>query len=449
MADNIAGKGGKIERCTDALYAGIVGKKLYKHDVMGSIAHVTALGELGLITSGDAEVIQRALTRIFYDVTGEKLAIPSDRDLIDFLDEELKTRVGELGEKVNVARTRDDRIALDVRMYVRDAAGEIAEYVKTVVQTLVSVAEVNTLTFMPSSYGEAEGQPTTAAHLLLARAEAFMRDGARIKKVAENTDGMPLYSAYGTGLRLPVDKKRVAELLRFKSVAYNTADALTDTDYIRELLFAVALFADHARSLANDVRRYILKGYATLPEDFTTPSEVRILNALPLGADALSSAASALSSVCREAFYDAPPLDLFRYASDAENAVKTLVPALNELVAALTFDAQSSLKAAQVGYSTAADCVDYLVAKGETKSNAIETVTKLCVYCRDNSKRLDTLPLEIYTEFSDKFDADVVSDMRIKNAVRLRKNDGEPSDVSTRAEIRSINRRIAKIFDKD
>lgn len=449
MADNATGKGVKIERGASALRAGSIGKKLYKHDVMGSIAHVTALGELGLITSGDAEVLQRALTRIFYDVTSDKIAIPAEEDLFDFLDNELKTRVGELGEKVNVARTRDDRTALDVRMYVRDAAGEIAEYVKTAVQTLVSVAEVNTLTFMPASYGEAEGQPTTAAHSLLARAEAFLRDGARIKKVIESTDGMPLYSAYGTGLRLPVDKKRVAELLRFKTVAYNTADAVADTDYIRELLFAVAVFADHAEAIANDVREYVVKGYATLPENFTVPSEARILNVLPVGADALITSARALSSLCREAFRNAPILDLCLCAIEAESSVKALVPALNELVAALSFDAQASLKAAQIGYPTAADCIDYLVAKGENKSSALGIVTKLCVYCRDNSKRLDTLPVEIYTEFSDKFGADVVSDMRIRNAVRLRKNDGEPSDVSTRAEIRSLNRRITKVFDKD
>lgn len=424
-------------------------KKLYKYDVMGSIAHVTALGETRLIPQGEAEVLQRALTQVFYDVTNEKLALPSDTDLFDFLDSELKTRVGEIGEKINVGRTREDRIALDVRAYARELSSDINEYVKTVIKTLISVAEVNTLTFLPFSYNGTEGQPTTAAHVLLARAESFMRDAARLKKAAENADGMPLYSGYGTGLRLPVDKKRVAELLKFRSIAANCADAISDTDFARELLFATEVFADHVRTLLSDVREWMVKGYVLPAEGFSQPSDVRLLSVVPSGVNALLAAASSLSATCRDYGCDAPLTDLFRNAAEAENAVKSLVPALNDLIASLSFDAQASLKAAQSGYSTAADCVDYLIAKGETKSEATETVTKLCVYCRDNGKRLDTLPIEIYKDFSDKFDADVVSDMRVRNAVRLRKNEGEPSDVSTRSEIRSLNRRLTKTYDKD
>ena len=447
--DDATVNGGKNERKAVCIRVRAAGRKLYKHDVMGSIAHVTMLGETGLIPSGDAEVLQRALTRVFYDVTNEKLVIPPDVDLFDFLDAELKTRVGEIGEKVNVARTRDDRIALDMRMFTRELACDLNEYVKTVIKTLVAVAEINTLTFIPFSYKGTEGQPTTAAHVFLARAESFMRDAARLKNVAEETDGMPLYSAFGTGLRLPADKKRVAELLRFKSVAYNTADALTDVDYLRGLLFAVSVFADHVSTLLGDMREWTIKGYLVPSEDFAVPSDVRLLSVVPTGINSLIAASDALSSLCRESNRNAPLTDLFRCAADAENSVKSLVPMLNELVASLTFDSQISIKAAQTGYSTAADCVDYLIAKGESKSAATEIVTKLCVYCRDNGKRLDTLPAEIYTEFSDKFDPDVVSDMRVRNAVRLRKNEGEPSDVSTRAEIRSLNRRITKLFDKE
>lgn len=421
-------------------------RKLYKHDLMGSIAHCTMLGEVELIPSPDAEVVQRALTKIFYDITNEKLALPAECDVFDFLDSELEIRIGELAKKLNVARTRGDRLALDVRMYVREISSDACEYVKTLVQTLIAVAEVNGLTFIPSVANGGEGQPTTVAHLALGHAEAFMRDIARFKRIADDGDDMPLYSAYGTGLRLPVDKKRVAELLKFKSVAHNVADALVNVDYIRELEFAVELLSKHLIELTERVSGWIASGYALASDALTEPSEIRPLKKLPIAVNALTERLRSVAAVCAKSYGASEIVDLFDYAVEAESEIKAVIPQINDLVASLTFDLQASLKAAQAEYSTARDCVDYLLAKGESKDEAENVVTKLCVYCRDNGKRLDTLPLEVYKDFSEAFEADVVSDMKVRNAVRLRKSEGEPSDVSTRAEIRSLNKRLNKIF---
>ncbi|MFR6640094.1 MAG: lyase family protein [Christensenellales bacterium] len=272
--DDTTVNGGKNERKAVCIRVRAAGRKLYKHDVMGSIAHVTMLGET------DCSVRRRRgsstrVTRVFYDVTNEKLVIPPDVDLFDFLDAELKTRVGEIGEKVNVARTRDDRIALDMRMFTRELACDLNEYVKTVIKTLVAVAEINTLTFIPFSYKGTEGQPTTAAHVFLAVPNPLCVTPQDLKTSPKKRTvcrSIPHSERIETSCR----QKRVAELLRFKSVAYNTADALTDVDYLRGLLFAVSVFADHVSTLLGDIREWTIKGYLVPSEDFAVPSDVRL-----------------------------------------------------------------------------------------------------------------------------------------------------------------------------
>ena len=306
---------------------------------------------------------------------------------------------------------------------------------------------------MPSLYRGENGQPTTVAHTLLASVEGFVRDTERFDLVYKRANSMPLYSAFGTGLRLPIARKRVAELLKFETVTPNSLDALSDNDYIYEYLLACNLTLKRVGSLAGKIASWIgSNGYANIGENFVSQSPCSYTAVYSEKLAELKGKASVATALLHKAdSIDCGCITPSRknYAMvatifDAQVALVSALKDLNDIVATLTFNEAETLKCATAKYSTAIDCVDYLISKGADQADAYAIVGKLCAYCVENGKRLDTITLDIYNEFSPLFEDDIISAMRVKNATRLRKHEGEPSDVSVRAEIRTVIKKLAK-----
>ncbi len=428
-------------------------KRFYKHDIMGTIAHITMLSEQGYISQSDSEVIQKALTQIFYDITEEKLSLTGVSNVFAFLDEELSGRIGELSSKVNIARTTNERLLLDARMYAKELSNELIEKLEQLILTALNIAENQTTTFINSETFGYPSQPTTIAHTVCAHIESFVRDINLFNSAISSSSVMPLYSGYGTGIRMNVDKKRVASLLGFNEVAQNTLDGINDTSFINSLNFAITETAKDISSFAKSLYGWLKSGIISLSSlsvspvsygrlTFDTLSEITSKTAICISAQSTANIIELTST-------SANILDIISTMFESQNAIECIFDDIFSTLEKVAFNEQTALKEATANYTTAIDCVNYLVSKGENLSTAYEIVGKICEYCEINNKRLDTIAFEVYEQFSPLFENDIIPAMRVKNAVRLRKNVGEPSDVSVRAEIRAIKRKLNKLLPSE
>lgn len=434
-------------------------KRLYKHDIMGSIAHCTMLCEQGILSEKETKQIRNALTQVFYDITSGALQLENARDIFEFLDGVMVTRIGNVADKLNIARSKSDRAALTLRMYVNELCGELNDSLKSLIESVIEISRNNLTTVMPGSYRFTKGQPTTLAHTLMAFAEMFTRDIVRYNEIKKHALVMPLYSMYGTGTRFAVNRRRVAELLKFPSVTQNSLDALTDTDYVSEFIGATAITAKHISTVCNTFIKWSAKEYGFIQtnDSITFDSEATPTAAEPVVLETIKARLSrcitmpALLSELNENSLDYCGI-VHEFADtvfETENNIKSALGMLNAILPSFAFDSQAMLKAATNDYTVAHDCLDYLLLKGAPQSEALETVGKLCEYCYENNKRLDTITLDVYKEFSPLFEQDIISAMRLKNATRLRKHEGEPSDVAVRAEIRAMDRKLHRLFPEN
>lgn len=433
-------------------------KRLYKHDIMGSIAHCTMLGEQNIISEEETKVIQQALTQIFYDITTGKLVPEGAVDIYDFLDSELGARIGNIADKLNIARSKYDRAALDRRMYVSQLCGDINESLKKLIEKIRETSNNYIAVIMPSQANFVKASPTTLAHTLMAYAERFMRDIVRMKETAKTAAVMPLYSGYGTGVAYKVDRRRVAQLLKFSSVTQNSLDAVTDNDFICEFLSSAALISKHVSSLCTLLMDWCTKEvpFARLDKSVNTDSKIvpssvepSVLETLKIKADKCTSLCLTSAAYCPGAYYTEADYAVIEPVFEAESLIKNCLEILTAVLSSFFFDEQAMLKAATAGFTTALDCVEYLVKKGENRNAAYEIVGKLCQYCAENNKRLDTITVDVYKTYSPLFEKDVIYVARAKSVARLRKNEGEPGEVAVRAEMRSIDRRLNKLFPEE
>ena len=431
-------------------------KRLYKHDIMGSIAHCTMLGEQGIIEEEETNIILKALTQIFYDITTGKLQPENARDIYGFLDRQLYELVGALAEKLDIARTICDRSTLNLRMYVKELCSDLNDELKKLIETLMLVSESKLSVVMPSQYHGSKSQPTTLAHCLMAFVEAFMRDAERLNVVKKQASVMTMYNGFGTGTTFKVNRRRVAELLQLDLISQNSLDALTDIDYIHDFMSAAAAIARHIEKVCNTFICWSKKecGFARADASFNIDSEATPQTDKPLAMETIRLKVSKCSVLVNSAdsldertlSYGSSAYAAAETVFEAEGILKNCLSILSALIPSYSFDEQAMQKAAVSDYGVARDCADYLIANGETKEQAYAITGKLCEYCSQNNKRLDTLPIEIYKEFSPLFEKEIISLMRPKTAVRIRKHDGEPGEVAVRAEIRALKRKLNKLF---
>lgn len=435
-------------------------KHLFKHDIMGAIAHTGMLGEYEIITQADSDKIRNALQLIFFDYTKGNLEIDGTDNVFNFIDAALYKKIGVLAEKIDIARNHCDRAALDTRLYVREGIDELNELLKALTLQIVELAFENTRVLMPAYAHSLKSQPTNAAHYLAAYCEMFARDLERLFDLRKRVNIMPLYSMSGTGTTVPVSRKRVADLLGFSGVVKNTLDAVSDRDYIIEYLNCCTIIFTHLSTFAGDIIRLSSDSYkfVELSEGFTTASDsglkgyAVVLEAVRAKASKISAGyATAVNTITNagsgySAMLDACLAPLMETESDLKESIEIILPLLYE-IGFNTFEMQ---KAALSGFNVSDDCVNYLLEKGLAKEEARSVVSQLVDYCTENRKRLDTIPYEIYLEFSNLFDEDIVQLMRPRNAVRLRRHEGGPNEGSVKVELRAIKRRVLKLVpDKD
>ncbi|MGN0592878.1 MAG: argininosuccinate lyase [Ruminococcus sp.] len=413
--------------------------RMYKQDIQGSIAHATMLGKCGIITEADSQTIIQGLGEILEDIESGKLVFdPTAEDIHMFVEAELTKRYGDVGKRLHTSRSRNDQVALDLRLYLRDEIAEIRKMVHRLCEVLVGLAEQHTETVMPGYTHLQRAQPITFAHHLMAYVQMFLRDLGRLDDTAKRMNVCPLGSGALAGTTYHIDREMTASLLGFDAPMANSLDGVSDRDYCMELANALSLIMMHLSRFSEEVILWcswefkfieLDDAYATgssiMPQkknpDITelirgkTARVYGDLNTLLTMMKGLPLAYNKDMQEDKEAIFD------------AVDTVKLCVGTFIPMMETLTVRADNMRAAAAKGFINATDCADYLVKKGMPFRDAYKISGTLVAKCIAEGLTLETLPLSEYQKMTDLFTEDVYEAISLETCVRGRVSQGGPS----------------------
>ncbi|MFN3421587.1 MAG: argininosuccinate lyase [Armatimonadota bacterium] len=410
-----------------------VDKRLWKHDILGSIAHAIMLGEEGIIGASEAEKIVKGLVALMHDIETGKVALEgSDEDIHSFVERKLREYVGEVAGKLHTARSRNDQVATDFRLWCRDAIRQLAEAIAKMQQALVDQAEKHIDTLLPGITHLQHAQPVRLAHHLLAHFWALQRDLERLTNLLPRVNVSPLGAAALAGAGLPINPRRTAQLLGFSETAKNSMDAVSDRDFACELIFICALTMVHLSRLAEEIILWSTPefGFVTLDDAWCTGSSIMPQKRNPDIAELVRGKTGVVIGALVQllTLLKGLPLtynrDLQEDKSIVFNAVDTTLASfsvMSQLVATATFNPERMRQALTRDFSTATDLADYLVQKGVPFREAHGIVGRLVLHLSEEGKGLEDANLDDLKLFSEKFDADALSLLAPEKSVERRK----------------------------
>lgn len=457
MADMMwAGRFSKeIDKTVNAFNSSIAfDARMYKHDIQGSIAHATMLGKCGIISEEDSKTIIKGLGEILEDIESGKLEFdPNAEDIHMFVEAELTKRFGDVGKRLHTSRSRNDQVALDLRLYLRDEIKEIREMVHKLCQVLISLAEKNTETVMPGYTHLQRAQPITFAHHLMAYVQMFIRDLGRLDDTAKRMNVCPLGSGALAGTTYKIDREMTAELLGFDAPMANSLDGVSDRDYCIELANTFSIIMMHLSRFSEEVVLWcswefkfieLDDAYATgssiMPQkknpDITelirgkTARVYGDLNTLLTMMKGLPLAYNKDMQEDKEAIFDA--------VDTVKLCVKTFIP----MMETLTVNAENMRAAAAGGFINATDCADYLVKKGMPFRDAYKISGTLVAQCISKGLTLETLPMEEYKKMTELFGEDVYEAISLETCVKGRLSQGGPSPDAVKIQIELAKKQL-------
>ncbi|MGQ9518908.1 MAG: argininosuccinate lyase [Candidatus Fervidibacter sp.] len=425
-----------------------VDKRLWKHDILGSVAHATMLGESGIIDSSEAKTIVKGLIVLMKDIELGKIPLEGpDEDIHSFVERKLREYVGEVAGKLHTARSRNDQIATDFRLWCRDAIRQLAEGILKLQQALISQAESHIDTLLPGVTHLQHAQPVRLAHHLLAHFWALQRDVGRLQNLLERVNVSPLGAAALAGAGLPINPRRTAQLLGFKTTAQNSVDAVSDRDFTCELNFACALTMIHLSRLAEELILWSTPEFefVRLDDAWCTGSSIMPQKRNPDVAELVRGKTSRVVGTLVQLLVMLKGLPL-AYNRDLQedkeavfDAVDTTFASLSvmaKLVGTATFNAERMRKALEKDFSTATDLADYLVQKGVPFREAHRIVGQLVLHLSHKGKGLEDAALDDLTAFSDKFGEDAIAILQPERSVERRKELAGTAKLSVKKQLR-------------
>ena len=428
--------------------------RMYRQDITGSIAHAKMLGRQGIIGEEDAAQIVVGLKGILADIDSGALQIDmACEDIHTFVEATLTDRIGTAGKKLHTARSRNDQVALDIRMFLADTIDRLAELAKDLVAALCDVAEKHLETVMPGYTHLQRAQPITLAHWLMAYAQMLLRDIDRLADCKKRTLILPLGSGALAGTTYPLDRQYVADQLGFNDISLNSLDGVSDRDFALELLSALSIMMMHLSRFSEEICLWCSWEFrfVTLADQFSTGSSImpqkknpditelvrgktgRVygdLMTLLTAMKALPLAYNKDMQEDKEALFDA--------IDTAELSLSVLAPMLRTA----TFHPANMKQAAAAGFINATDCADYMVRKGVPFRDAYGVVGRLVKYCIDRGTTLEALSLSEYREFSLVFDEDVYPAIDLLTCVSQRNLPGGPAPQAVQATIDATRKKL-------
>ena len=408
--------------------------RMYAEDIQGSIAHATMLGRQGIIPQDDVQKIIEGLQGILADIEAGKIHFsPELYEDIHMANEQLLTeRIGDAGKRLHTARSRNDQVALDMRLYVRREIKEIRALVLDFMHALCEVAAKHTETVMPGYTHLQRAQPITFAHHLMAYANMLKRDVRRLDDCLSGMDALPLGSGALAGTTYPIDRAFVAEQLGFSAVMDNSLDGVSDRDYCIELCADLSILMMHLSRLSEEVIAWCSWEFKFIELDdaYSTGSSIMPQKKNPDICELIRGKTGrvygALTTLLT--FMKAIPLAYNKEATfDAIDTVKNCLRVIAPMFRTMTVLTENMKNAAKRGFINATDCADYLTKKGMPFRDAYKATGTLVHYCIEHNKTLDTLSLDEYKAVTPMFEDDVYHAIDLSTCVRERRSLGGPA----------------------
>ncbi len=428
--------------------------RMYKNDIEGSIAHATMLGEQGIIAMEDSLTIIGGLKEILEDLNSGKLMFdPNAEDVHMFVEAELTKRLGDVGKRLHTSRSRNDQVALDIRLYLRDEIDEIHTLVHKLTETLCNIAEQHKDTIMPGYTHLQRAQPITFGQHLMAYAQMFLRDMERLSDVNKRMNVCPLGSGALAGTTYHIDRFRTASLLGFDAPMANSLDGVSDRDFCIELSSAISIIMMHLSRFSEEIILWCSWEFKFIELDdaFATGSSIMPQKKNPDIAELVRGKTARVfgDNVTLLAMMKGLPLAYNKDMQedkeaifDAVDNVKLCLSTFIPMLATMSVYKDNMRNAAARGFINATDCADYLVKKGMPFRDAYKITGGLVAECISKNTDLEHLPLEAYKEKSELFADDVYNAISLETCVKERKSYGGPSPESVEIQIKLVRERL-------
>ncbi len=435
-------------------------KRLFKQDIEGSIAHVIMLARQGILTGGEKDSIIKGLTGIRNDVEEGRLSITGEyEDIHSFVEAVLTERIGEAGKKLHTGRSRNDQVALDMKLYTRLEVLNVTECLRELLETLLRIMEGNLATYMPGFTHLQKAQPTTLAHHMGAYFEMFKRDVLRLQDIYKRMNYCPLGSGAFAGTTYPLDRDYTSSLMGFEGPTLNSMDSVADRDYLIEFLAALSTIMMHLSRFSEEIIIWNSNEYrfVEIDDGFSTGSSIMPQKKNPDIAElvrgktgrvygALMSLLTTMKGI--PLAYNKDMQEDKEVAFDAIDTVKSCLILFNGMLSTIRFNHKVMEQSAMRGFTNATDAADYLVNRSVPFRDAHEIIGRLVLYCLEKNTSIDALSLKELKEISPVFEADVYEAISLKTCVEKRLTVGAPGREAME-DVIGKNREFLKALSED
>ncbi len=455
--------GGRFTKETDKLVYNFnasisFDQKFYRQDIRGSIAHVTMLASAGILTEDERDKIIEGLNSILTDVENKTLEITDTyEDIHSFVEANLIDRIGDVGKKLHTGRSRNDQVALDMKLYVRDELVEVKQLVVNLIKVLHNLMKENVETYMPGFTHLQKAQPVTFAHHIGAYMEMFKRDYSRINDIYERMNYCPLGSGALAGTTYPLDRNLTASLLDFYGPTLNSMDSVSDRDYVIEMLSAFSTIMMHLSRFSEEIIIWNSNEYqfVELDDAYSTGSSIMPQKKNPDIAElvrgktgrvygALTSILTTMKGI--PLAYNKDMQEDKELTFDAIDTVKGCLALFTGMISTMKLNKPVMEKSAMNGFTNATDAADYLVNHGVPFRDAHGIVGQLVLYCLDKNISLEDMTLEEYKAISPVFEDDIYKAISLEECVSKRNTIGAPGKEAIN-EVIEINESFIRLIE--
>ena len=425
-------------------------QRFYDQDIQGSTAHARMLAKQGILTADEAEAITSTLAAIKEDIEDGKIEFTIENEDIHMnIEAVLTERIGDTGKKLHTARSRNDQVAVDFRLYMRQEIDLIIALIEKLKEALYKIAEGNQETIMPGYTHLQRAQPVTLAHYMLAYYQMFSRDASRLADCRKRLNQLPLGSGALAGTTYNTDRDFLAKELDFDSICPNSIDAVSDRDFALEFLSDASILMMHLSRFCEELIIWNSTefGFIDMDDAFSTGSSIMPQKKNPDMAELIRGKTGRVYGDMITLFTlmkslplaynkdmqeDKPPV------FDAVDTLKASIGIFTEMISTITFNKDTMRAAVKNGFMNATDAADYLVRKGIPFRDCHEIIGRIVLHCVNNNTAIEDIPLETLREFSDKFDEDIYENITAEACVNAKKSKGSTSFASVREQLAAI-----------
>ncbi|MEE8815273.1 MAG: argininosuccinate lyase [Lachnospiraceae bacterium] len=433
-------------------------KRLWRQDIRGSIVHAKMLGKQNILTKEETDNIVEGLNGIYDDIENGKLVIDNScEDIHSFVESHLIDRIGDDGKRLHTGRSRNDQVALDMRLYTRESLDETKVLLGSLLSTILTIMEENVDTFMPGFTHLQKAQPVTLSHHFGAYFEMFKRDVTRLDDTRDRLNECPLGAGALAGTTYPLDREYTAKELGFRAPTANSMDSVSDRDYLLEYLFDLSLIQMHLSRLSEEIITWNTNEYqfVEIDDGYSTGSSIMPQKKNPDVAELIRGKTGRVYGDLTSLLtmmkglplaYDKDMQEDKEPAFDAIDAVDGCITMMTGMLSTMKFRKDRMEKSARHGFTNATDVADYLAEKGVPFRDAHGIVGRMVLYCIDHKKALDDLSMDEFHSFSDAFSDDIYEAISLRTCVEKRLTIGAPGQKAMEEEIAKSRTWWSKVF---